>query len=365
MPQLFVLLFETILKAQLRHEYYLQRLTRFHTYSMQPEFVSLLGFLSIAIFISFLCSVLEAVLLSVTPAFIATQNGKKGMRLNKLKREVDRPLSAILTLNTFAHTIGAAGVGATAQTIWGDASLSIVSAIVTILILVFSEIVPKTIGAVYWKRLANWTAVMCVWLTWMLYPIVLLSRMITGFFKDGDKKSILSRVDVTNIVQFGYRDGLIRQHEKEIISNLMQTGHVLTSEIMIPRDKVVSLDEDSPTSSVNPQSDAWHVSRIPVYHEDFDQITGYILKDEILVAQISGDRSSKISTYKRNILKVASDTPLSELYQKLVSEDEHIAVVMDHDNVTGIVTMEDVIEEILGQEIVDESDRARGVLQGP
>jgi len=330
---------------------------------MESDFVSLLGFLTIAIAISFLCSVLEAVLLSITPAFIATQEGKKGKRLHNLKKEVDRPLSAILTLNTFAHTIGAAGVGATAQNIWGEASLSIVSAIVTILILLFSEIVPKTIGAVYWKRLATPSAIVCIWLTWALYPIVILSRMITGFFKNEDNRSILSRLDVTSMIQFGYRDGLIRQYEKEIISNLMETDHLLTKTIMTPVEKVVSLDENSLTSCIHPKSGAWHVSRIPLFATDSNDITGYILKDEILAAQIGGDKTSKVSKFKRSILKISSHTPLSELYEKLVSADEHIAAVVDNDRFLGIVTMEDVIEEILGQEIVDESDRARGVLQ--
>ncbi len=328
---------------------------------MESAYITLLVFLTVAILVSFLCSILEAVLLSITPTFIAAQRGSLGKRLEKLKKDVDVPLSAILTLNTFAHTIGAAGVGATAQSIWGEASLSIVSAIVTVLILVFSEIVPKTLGAIHWQKLAATTSILCQWLTWMLYPVVLMSLFITRLLRSRKSKSILTRMDVASVVSFGYRDGLIRQHEKEIINNLMGKDYLTTKEIMTPKERLVSLKEDETTLAIHPKTLAWHVSRIPLFSGEEDNITGYVLKDEILAAQIGGDTQTKLSEYRHDIPVVDPDSSLSELYEKLVSEDEHIAVVLKKGRLLGLVTMEDVIEEILGQEIVDESDKARGV----
>jgi len=282
--------------------------------------------------------------------------------LEKLKRDIDLPLSAILTLNTFAHTVGAAGVGAVAQSIWGEASLTIVSGIVTIVILIGSEIIPKTIGAVYWQELAGPASLLCQWLTWILYPVVMMCQVITQFFRTGEKSSILSRVDVSQVAKFGYRDGLIREHEKDIIENLMNKDHLRTHEIMTPRERLVMVNESDPVSSIQPKSKAWHVSRLPIYDKDQNNVTGYVLKDEVLGHRISGDQSRILKSFGRKILNVHPDTQLKDLYRQLVSEDEHIAIVKDGEKVSGVVSMEDVLEELLGQEIVDESDRARGVL---
>lgn len=329
---------------------------------MESEYITLAIFLSISLFFSFVCSILEAVLLSITPGFVASQTDEVlGARLEELKKNIDKPLSAILTLNTFAHTIGAAGVGAAAQSIWGASSLTIVSALVTIVILIGSEIIPKTIGAVYWRQLAGVVAVSCQWLMWGLYPAVVVCQMVTRIFRQGEKVSVLSRGDVTQFVTLGYRDGLIREHEKDIIENLMSKEHLLTREIMTPRDRLVSLNEDDAISVVNRDSKAWHVSRIPTYAQGHNTVTGYVLKDEVLVEQISGSSHKKLSALVRDILVVHPETELKELYTKLVSADEHIAVVKDGEDVVGVVTMEDVLEEILGQEIVDESDQARGI----
>lgn len=316
----------------------------------------------IALFFSFLCSILEAVLLSITPSFIASQKGSFGEKLIVLKKDIDKPLSAILTLNTFSHTVGAAGVGAMAQSIWGESSLTIVSAIVTLLILIGSEIIPKTIGAVYWMKLAKPVIMITNWLTILLYPFVFFLQYITKFFKGDVQKSVLSRVDVQEVVKYGYREGLIRKHESDIIDNLMKKDKLLTREIMTPQERLVCLEESTTIAAIPKSSEVWHISRIPTYSKVMDQITGYVVKDELLMEMITGHKSSRVSTYKRKILKVSPETELKDLYHLLVSADDQIAIVEEAGRVLGLVTMEDVLEEILGQEIVDESDHARGVL---
>lgn len=322
--------------------------------------LTLIFFLLIALGFSFLCSVLEAVVLSITPTFIGIQRGVFGRQLAGLKRDIDRPLAAILTLNTFAHTIGAAGVGAAAQDLWGREYLTVVSSVVTIIILFGSEIIPKTLGAIYWQRLARPTVWLVRWLTWVLLPIVWLCQLITRLLRRDYQRSILSRADVSQVAQFGYRDGLVREHERDIIANLMAQEGRCTADIMTPRDKLVALDENTPLSHIGPRSPAWHVSRIPVFAGDAARVTGYVLKDEVLVEQLAGRRGLALAALRRPILRVSANSSLSELYERLIDDSEHIAIVVGKQGeIVGVVTMEDLIESLLGEEIIDESDVAR------
>lgn len=330
---------------------------------MEQAWLLLIIFLLVALVFSFICSVLEAVILSITPSFIAAQQGAFGRSLEALKRDIDRPLSAILTLNTFAHTIGAAGVGAAAQRIWGDDALTIVSAVATILILIGSEIIPKTIGAVYWRQLARPVVFVTRWLTWILLPIVWVCQFITRLLRRGEKASVLSRTDLSRVARLGYRDGLVRDHEQRIIANLMDKDALHASKVMTPLERLVAMEANQPSNAVNSRSPAWHVSRIPLYVDSVDAITGYVLKDEVLAALLARRGHEPLKTLQRAIVCVGADEPLVDLYRRLVNAHEHIAIVQDGTSKTiGIVTMEDVIEELLGQEIVDESDRERGVL---
>lgn len=328
---------------------------------MDP-WISLVFFFSIALVFSFVCSVLEAVLLSVTPGFIASRTGPGAERLRRMKQDIDRPLAAILTLNTFAHTIGAAGVGAAAQNIWGEGSLAVVSGVVTFFILIGSEIIPKTIGAVYWRRLVTPVVRVTGALTIALLPLVVICQQITKLLRHGEKGSVLSRNDVSQIAQFGYRDGLVHEHEKEIIANLMQKESMQTSEVMTPKERLVALDADQPMSAVTPRSPAWHISRIPIFEGGTDRVIGYVLKDEVLVEQLSGRSTRKLRELRHPIVAVDAAEPLITLHKKLVQSHEHIAIVREDGRTVGVVTMEDVLEELLGHEIVDESDRARGVV---
>ena len=328
---------------------------------MDPWF-SLAVFFSIALVISFLCSVLEAVVLSVTPSFIASQTGRLATRLQEMKQDIDRPLAAILTLNTFAHTIGAAGVGAAAQEIWGEGSLAVVSGIVTLFILIGSEIIPKTIGAVYWRELIAVVARITGVLTIILWPIVVVCQQITRLLRQGKTGSILSRSDVSQIAQFGFRDGFVHEHEKEIIDNLMRKESLETAAVMTDTERLVALEVGQPMNAVSPQSPAWHISRIPVFDGTIDNVVGYVLKDEVLVQQLAGNGHRPLSGVQHPIVTVGADETLIELHHRLVKDHEHIAIVQRDGQTVGVVTMEDVLEELLGHEIVDESDLARGVV---
>lgn len=328
---------------------------------MDP-WLSLVVFLSIALVFSFLCSVLEAVLLSVTPSFIASQSGALANRLQEMKRDIDRPLAAILTLNTFAHTIGAAGVGAAAQEIWGEGALAVVSGIVTFIILIGSEIIPKTIGAVYWRELIGVVARVTGALTIILWPIVVVCQQITRWLRHGETGSILSRSDVSQIAQFGFRDGFVHEHEKEIIDNLMRKESLETAAVMTNLERLVALEAGQPMNVVSPHSPAWHISRIPIFDGTVNNVVGYVLKDEVLVQQLAGNGHRSLGGVRHPIITVSADETLIELHYRLVKAHEHIAIVQRDGQTVGVVTMEDVLEELLGHQIVDESDRARGVV---
>ena len=306
----------------------------------------LLVYLLIALGFSFLCSILEAVVLSITPAYVAAESGRNtafGHRLSSLKQDIDRPLAAILTLNTFAHTIGAAGVCAQAQRLWGEESLSVVSAVVTVLI--------------YWKRLARPSIAITRLLTLLLLPFVWVSQLLTRLLRRGHTGSVLSRADIRNVVDVGYRDGILRRNEKAIISNLMGFQAITVTDIMTPRPVIVALEESTAIGSLGPGRVAWFVSRIPIYVGDLDHVTGYVLKDEILSAQVRGDRTAPISTLRRPLLRVRQNLPMPELYSALAEASEHIALVEDAAGATvGLVTLEDLIETMLGLEILDEAD---------
>ena len=323
---------------------------------------TLILFLLIALAVSFLCSILEAVVLSVTPSFIAAQSGPFGARLEAIKRDIDRPLAAILTLNTFAHTVGAAGVGAAAQQLWGQESLTGVSAAVTVLILIGSEVIPKTLGAVHWQRFARPVVWVTSWITVILWPAVWACQLITRLLRRGYRSSVLSsRADLSRVMQLGYRDGLVRAHERDIVANLMNQENVVTADIMTPLAELIACDETLTLGRIGPRSPAWHVSRIPVYVGDPEQVTGYVLKDEVLVEQIAGRRNRRLAELRRPIPRARLSTTLAQLYHLLIEESEHIAIVLDDRGVTaGVVTMEDLIEALLGEDIVDESDLARG-----
>ncbi len=320
----------------------------------------LLFYLFIALFFSFTCSVLEAVLLSVTPLYIRKkiQDGyKTGKLLKKFKENIDRPLAAILTLNTFAHTIGAAGVGAQAQEVWGNEYLSVVSAVMTIVILIFSEIIPKTLGANNWQRLGLLSAHVLKVLIFVLYPFVILAQVITKILKS-EESTQLSRKDFSAMTEIGYQEGVFKKGETKIIQNLLKFNQILVKDIMTPRTVVFTRSENISIKEFYHSVTEKNFSRIPVYSGNIDNVTGFVLKDEVLEHMINKEEDLKLKDIKRNILIIYDKITIPQLFNDLMEKREHIALVVDeYGGMAGIVTMEDVIETLLGMEIIDEMDK--------
>lgn len=329
----------------------------------------LLFYATISIIFSFLCSILEAVLLCITPTFITIkkQEGKAyATTLENLKSDIDRPLIAILTVNTIAHTVGAILVGVQAETLdykvsfLGFNIVGIVSALMTILILVVSEIIPKTIGATYWKQLANFTSKA---LTLLIFPlkwtgILWLLKLTTKLI--GGKKihgSILSREEFQTMTDIAEEEGVFKENESAIIKNLLTFKEVHAKDVMTPRTVMVTADSDTTIQTFFEEHPKLRFSRIPIYKETADSISGFILKDELLEAIINGKGNEKLITLQREILVTHRTLPIPELFEIFISKREHIALVVDEYGTTsGLVSMEDVIETLLGLEIMDESD---------
>ncbi len=321
----------------------------------------LLLYLFIALFFSFTCSILEAVLLSVTPSYIGMQinEGKKsGKLLKKYKENIDLPLAAILTLNTFAHTIGAAGVGAQAQEIWGNQYLSLVSAILTIIILIFSEIIPKTIGASYWKSLAPISArILTILIYSPLYPIIIFSKQITKWLNRNKEKSALSRAEFQAITEIGIQEGIFRQEESEILKNLLKFNKISVRNIMTPRTVMLCAPEDKLIEEFYGEHQEMRISRIPVFREHIDELTGFVLKDDIMKEIIEEKGNQPLKTIRRPIPVVNEQMPIIRLFYKFIElHTEIAAVVGEYGETTGLVTMEDVVETLLGLEFMDETD---------
>lgn len=319
----------------------------------------------LSIFFSFLCSILEAVLLSVTPTFVNVKK-KEGKAfaegLEILKNDVDKPLIAILTLNTIAHTVGAILVGAQAKNVFNDEGngVFIVSAVMTVLILVASEIIPKTIGATYWKSLAGFTTkalnvliFICKY-TGLIWVLQLFTKL---FGKGGHGESVLSREDFSAMTEIAEKEGIFQENESKVIKNMLRFKEIATKHIMTPRTVLVTADANQTIQSFFETNSKLRFSRIPLYSEKSDNIIGYFLKDQLLEAIIKGKGEEKLETIKREIIVTKRDLPIPELFEQLVEKREHIALVVDeYGSVSGLVTQEDVIETLLGLEIMDESD---------
>ncbi|MDN3665104.1 CNNM domain-containing protein [Algibacter miyuki] len=329
---------------------------------------ALIFWATISVFFSFLCSILEAVLLSVTPTFINVkkqENKDYALTLEALKKDVDKPLIAILTLNTIAHTLGAMMVGIQAESlpykieVLGINTVGVVSAIMTLLILVASEIIPKTIGATYWKQLANFTAKA---LTVLIFPlkwtgILWLLQLTTKLIGGKGHGSILSREGFLVMADMAQEEGVFQENESKIIKNLLNFKEVFAKNVMTPRTVMLSEEENTTVEDFFNRNMNLRFSRIPIYSENIDNIKGLVLKDEIFKEMALGNKDKKLSELKRNIIIIDRNLPIPKLFEQLVETRNHMALVVDeYGSVSGIVTMEDVIETLLGLEIMDESD---------
>lgn len=329
-------------------------------------------FFFLSITFSFLCSIWEAVLLSISPSHILKlekTNPRLGKKTQELKKEIDRPLSAILSLNTIAHTVGAIGVGAQAGKVFGANFFSlgpihlsyesIIAALMTLAILILSEIVPKTIGANYWKKLTPFTIRSVSLLMILLAPLVWLSQWITKHLKSDGRESILSRSDLAAYAEIGEVSGAINSGESRIITNLLKMKSLRAKDIMTPRTVVVMIDENTSVADYNKSQQTSPFSRIPVYQETRDHVTGIVLKDDILQCLADDKDNTLLKELKRDSFTVSDQMLLPKLFETLLAKKIHLCLVADeYGSLLGLVTLEDVMETLLGIEIVDETDEA-------
>lgn len=314
-----------------------------------------------ALSLSFLCSVLEAVLLSTPMSYISmreNQGSKTATLMKQYKNNVDRPVGAILSLNTIAHTIGSAGVGAESIKIFGEQYFGLISAILTLLILVLSEIIPKTIGASYWRSLAMPSTRIIRVLILITYPLVLLSELITRVFTPRGNQASMSREEVSAMVDVGTTEGIFRESESKLIKSCIALSGVKARQIMTPSIVVESACQDLTVKDFQAKQ-SWSFSRIPVYAGDKDYITGYVLKDAVLKLLSEDQFHVKLSDLKRPILTFREEESVFQIWEKMLEKREHISVIIDeYGGLRGLVTMEDIIETMTGVEIVDEDDVA-------
>ncbi len=330
-------------------------------------YTALILFSLLAITVSFLCSMWEAVLLSITPAFaqIKLEEGSRtGRRLQAFKENVDRPLAAILTLNTIAHTVGAIGVGEQAGKIWAETNPLVtgivVPVVMTLAILILSEIIPKTLGANFWRELVPFTVASLTTIITLLLPLVWVSQQITRVLKRDKEKSVFSRSDFLAMAEIGAKQGVFEQRESEIIANLLGFDSVRVEDVMTPRTAVIAAPQTLTVQELFDRHEELRMSRIPIYEDDHvDHVTGYILKDQVLEKLVAGEGETLLTELRRPILAVEASVPIPSLFRRFLEERDHIALVSDKfGGMAGIATMEDVIETLLGTEIVDETDAA-------
>jgi CBS domain containing-hemolysin-like protein len=328
---------------------------------MSTDVLLLIIYVVLAIGFSFLCSITEAVLLSITPSYIESQKNKRpklAARLKRLKQDnVDQSLAAILTLNTIAHTVGAIGSGAKATVVFGSAWFGLFSAAMTLAVLFISEIVPKTIGAVYWSKLVRPTVFFVQGLIVSLYPIVWISEKLTKFISRGKAIHNFSRDELIAMARFGNVSGDIQDNESRILRNLLRYESVKAADVMTPRSVVFALPEDKTVSEVFELIKEKPFSRIPIYTAKIDDIKGFVLRDDILLSKASDQQDESLKTLKRDISVVPGSASLLVLLDSLLRDRQHIALVVDeYGGASGLVTLEDLVETLLGVEIMDEMD---------
>ena len=322
---------------------------------------TLFGYFFLALGVSFICSTLESVILTVTHSHIGTlvkTNHRSGKLLQNLKDDINRPLAAILTLNTVAHTVGAAGVGAQALKVFGSDSVAITSVILTFCILVFSEIIPKTIGAIYWKKLAAPSAFIIRLLIFLTLPFVWLSKALSATMTPNeDELKKVSREEISAMAEIGEDEGSIDEHESDIIDNLFRLKEMNVDEILTPRSVIFALEDNQTVGQVMDEHEDINFSRIPIFHENIDEIIGIVYKDTLLETMADDYFEKTMAEIADHVDWVYEEQTVEEVLNKFTKTRSHMFIVKDEfGGTTGIVTLEDCIETLLGVEIMDESD---------
>ena len=322
----------------------------------------LLTYLFVALFVSFMCSILEAVLLSSTSSYIESLSNKGNSNaveiLKELKSNIDKPISSILILNTFAHTMGAAGVGAQAQILFGQEMETLIAVLLTLAILYFSEIIPKTIGAVYWKKLLVPSAYLISFLIKITFPLVWISMFITNAISKGKtKESNFSRDEILAAVTMGEKEGSILSKESVLIENLFKLKNIKAKDIMTPRSVVFALKSTVSVEEAIEDDRMYIHSRIPVYGDTIDDVIGVVFNQIILEESVEERDNTLLKDIMVPVHKISENVPVSALIDQFVNRKTHLFIVEDnYGQTSGVVTLEDAIETLLGVEIVDEMD---------
>ena len=317
-------------------------------------------YVALAIGVSFLCSIMEAVLLSVTPGHMVAMerhSPRVARKLRTLKDNIEEPLAAILSLNTIAHTVGAAGAGAQAAHVFGDAWIGLFSALLTLAILFLSEIIPKTIGAVYWKQLTPPVTRLLAWLMVPLKPLVWMSGLVSRAISAKHDPVHVSRDEIRALADLGARKGVLDEGESRVVNALLRSRSLRATDIMTPRTMMFALPEEETVGDVVARHQPLRFSRIPIYDESIDALLGFVLKDEILERAAGGEKDTRLADLRRELLLVPATTPLPQLLDLFLESREHIAALLDEFGGTaGLVSLEDLLETVLDLEIVDEVD---------
>lgn len=319
----------------------------------------LLIYLTVAIGVSFLCSILEAVLLSVTPSYVEkvlAEKPKAGQKLADVKEKMDESLSSILILNTFAHTMGAAGVGSQAVQLFGQKWETLIGVVLTLAILYLSEIIPKTLGATFWQQLALPAARIIAALVLVTLPLVWISTKLTKIFKKG-KENEITRDEIIALASLSHKDGAIFAQENTYLSNILRLRDKKTEEILTPRTVTHMLSDSLTVKEALNDPKTFQFSRMPVYNGTNDNVTGRVIRVDLLEAERKGHGDSPVSEFAGPIDRVSESLEIHKLLELFLKDREHLFLVEDEFGQTaGVVTLEDVIETLLGCEILDERD---------
>jgi CBS domain containing-hemolysin-like protein len=319
----------------------------------------LLIYLAIAIGVSFLCSILEAVLLSITPSFveqISSKQPRAAKKLVKVKAQLDESLSSILILNTFAHTMGAAGVGSQAVQVFGAKWETLIAILLTLGILYFSEIIPKTLGATFWRKLAIPSAFVISWLIKLVYPLVWIATRLTRLFSS-DESDQITREEIIALASLGHKDGNLVAHENQYLANLLKLREIKTEQVLTPRSVVHMLFENTTVTEALDDEKTMQFTRMPVYGANIDDIVGLVNKRDLFQAERKNSGTAIVGSKVKPITRVSEKLPVQKLLDMFIKNREHLFLVEDEFGQTaGVVTLEDAIETLLGREIVDETD---------
>ncbi len=321
----------------------------------------LILFFVLAVGVSFICSILESVLLSVNMSYVAVLEKEKpsvGKLLRYHKENISKSIASILILNTIAHTLGAAAVGAQASIIFGNDAVVIVSIIMTFAILFLSEIIPKTIGAVYWKQLAPVSAQFIRVFIWITYPIILTTLFVTDKISKGQNDAhSLTKEELLESMLISEDKGIIDEKESDVIENILNLNNIKVAEVLTPRSVVFALNENITIKEViNTKEDIFKFSRIPVYHESIEDVVGIVMTKKIFKQALEDDNVT-LGSIKKEIFAINENIPVSKALDLFIAKKDHMFLVTDnYDQTEGIITLEDCVETILGIEIVDESD---------